>query len=132
MSTRHASKRLERVALALEQRLADANRRLAALGQRPSPEEWDAGGDNTPFSESGDASRAVGERESDRLAASRLAEEVVNLQGALERIRVGAYGRCVECGRAVAPPRLEALPETSFCFSCETRHEAGPIDAARG
>jgi RNA polymerase-binding transcription factor DksA len=123
MSTTHPVGRLGRVRQALETRLEDATRRLEDLAERARPEEWDGGGDNTPFNESGDASRAVDQRESDRSAAARWAEDAAELKGALERIRIGTYGRCVDCGQAIAPQRLKALPETNFCFACETRHE---------
>lgn len=132
MSTDHPIGRLGRVARALEHRLEDVSHRLAALTQRSRPEESDGGGDNTPLSDAADASRAVEERESDRLAASRLAEDAADLRGAIERIRIGTYGRCVDCGRAIAPRRLEALPEASLCFACETRHEASPVDSMHG
>jgi len=126
MSTSHPIGRRGRIEKALEHRLETVIHRLAVLTQRSRPEEWDGGGDNTPFSESVDASRVVDERESDRLAAARLAEDAADLQGALERIRIGTYGRCLDCGQAISPQRLKALPETGFCFTCETQHEALP------
>ena len=47
-------------------------------------------------------------------AQTRLAE----LDGAIERCEAGRYGICETCGQAVAPERLEALPETRFCIRC--------------
>jgi RNA polymerase-binding transcription factor DksA len=132
MSTSHPIERLGSVQQALEHRLETVIHQLAVLTQRSRPEEWDGGGDNTPFTERVDASRVVDERESDRLAAARLAGDIADLQGALERIRIGIYGRCLDCGQAIAPNRLKALPEASFCFSCETRHEASPVGSTRG
>jgi RNA polymerase-binding transcription factor DksA len=35
---------------------------------------------------------------------------------ALERIRNGTYGRCVECGREIPTDRLDAVPYTPFCL----------------
>ena len=42
---------------------------------------------------------------------------------ALERIGAGNYGACDECGRVIAPLRLEAIPYTAFCFDCANRLE---------
>lgn len=38
--------------------------------------------------------------------------------GALARIEDGTYGRCDECGRAIAAARLAALPEATTCMRC--------------
>jgi len=131
MNTGHPVDRFERIEQSLAQRLEAVVHQLAIVTQRAQPEEWDGGGDNTPFNESVDASRAVIERESDRLAAARLAEDAADLQGALERIRAGTYGRCLDCGGVIGAMRLKALPEASFCFACETQHEAIPLTSAR-
>jgi len=40
------------------------------------------------------------------------------IAAALTRIAEGAYGRCSECGRDIAPARLDALPYTPVCVEC--------------
>jgi RNA polymerase-binding transcription factor DksA len=45
------------------------------------------------------------------------------VDAALERVHAGTYGDCVQCGRVIAPLRLEAIPYTSFCFECANRLE---------
>lgn len=42
---------------------------------------------------------------------------------ALKRLDDGAYGRCVDCGKAVPEGRLEARPEASRCVQCQSRME---------
>lgn len=42
--------------------------------------------------------------------------EVLN---ALQRIELGSYGTCVDCGSAVPDGRLEARPEAARCVSCQ-------------
>jgi RNA polymerase-binding protein DksA len=42
-------------------------------------------------------------------------DEVLN---AIERIDSGDFGKCTECGRDIAPARLEALPYTPHCIDC--------------
>jgi DnaK suppressor protein len=48
---------------------------------------------------------------------------VYRLQAALERLRLGDYGTCVECGEAIAAARIRALPEVQTCVRCQDRLE---------
>ena len=43
---------------------------------------------------------------------------------ALGRIDHGTYGRCLECGEAIAKPRLQALPYTRHCIQCARELES--------
>jgi DnaK suppressor protein len=52
-----------------------------------------------------------------------LIERVYRLQAALERLRLGDYGTCVECGEAIAAARIRALPEVQTCVRCQDRLE---------
>jgi DnaK suppressor protein len=45
-------------------------------------------------------------------------ERLVELDGALEHLREGTYGRCLRCGGEVGPERLEALIATTCCRPC--------------
>ncbi len=38
------------------------------------------------------------------------------VEDALQRIRDGAYGKCVLCGRQIEPARLEAVPWAQYCL----------------
>ena len=49
-------------------------------------------------------------------AERRLAE----IEGALERLEDGSYGRCAVCGEPVAAADLEADPLRSTCARCST------------
>lgn len=42
---------------------------------------------------------------------------------ALVRIDSGQYGRCEACGKDILPSRLEALPASSRCMTCEQSGE---------
>lgn len=44
--------------------------------------------------------------------------ELQEIDDALFRIRDGAYGKCVECGRPIPEERLAAIPSTPFCARC--------------
>jgi DnaK suppressor protein len=52
-----------------------------------------------------------------------LEEDAVRAEHARERIAEGGYGVCEDCGRKIAPERLEALPEATRCVSCQAAWE---------
>lgn len=52
-----------------------------------------------------------------------LVERVQRLRRALDRLREGQYGTCVECGEPIAHARLRALPEVQTCVACQERLE---------
>ncbi len=43
---------------------------------------------------------------------------------ALARLDDGTYGNCVDCGKPIAPERLEFRPEAARCLEDQQRHEA--------
>ncbi len=45
------------------------------------------------------------------------------VEDALQRIAMGSYGRCVECGEAIPYERLEVEPAARRCINCQTRFE---------
>ncbi len=42
---------------------------------------------------------------------------------ALARFENGTYGLCVDCGQEIDAARLEAIPYTPLCLSCQSRRE---------
>ena len=40
---------------------------------------------------------------------------------ALDRLRCGRYGECVDCGEAIGRNRLEVLPAAARCMPCQHR-----------
>jgi DnaK suppressor protein len=47
------------------------------------------------------------------------------VEGALDRLRDGTYGTCMDCGMPVARKRLEALPWARYCVTCQERYQSG-------
>lgn len=43
------------------------------------------------------------------------------IEGALRRIDDGTYGICRDCGEAISPARLTAIPWTRSCISCKEK-----------
>lgn len=44
--------------------------------------------------------------------------ELLAIDRALNRLRNGSYGRCLECGAPIEPGRLSALPAAERCAQC--------------
>ena len=50
------------------------------------------------------------------------------VESALQRIREGEYGECVNCGNEINPKRLEAVPWTRYCIACQEKVENGQLE----
>lgn len=70
-----------------------------------------------------DEIEAIERREIGFATRELLVERVQRLRTALERVRDGEYGTCVECGEAIAPARLRVMPEVETCVRCQDRLE---------
>ncbi len=49
---------------------------------------------------------------------------------ALERLHDGSYSECLMCGDEISPKRLEAVPWTPYCISCQEKIENGEVDSS--
>jgi len=65
--------------------------------------------------------------EHEQFTLSRLTEtqrqEILQIDAALARIDAGEYGVCRDCGGAIDPRRLEALPYALLCRECASLRE---------
>lgn len=52
-----------------------------------------------------------------------LAENREQVERALERLQVGLYGYCEDCGRRIPEERLRFRPEATRCIDCQSRLE---------
>ncbi|HTK94540.1 MAG TPA: TraR/DksA family transcriptional regulator, partial [Terriglobales bacterium] len=50
------------------------------------------------------------------------------VEGALNRIREGSFGECINCGNEVNPKRLEAVPWARYCIACQEKMEKGQLE----
>ncbi len=80
-------------------------------------------GDNSPFADEVDEIQANEGREIGFATRTLLVERVHRLRTALDHLKEGDYGTCVECGEAIAPARLRAVPEVETCIRCQDRIE---------
>jgi DnaK suppressor protein len=50
------------------------------------------------------------------------------VRDALQRIKDGTFGKCVDCGRQIEEARLEAVPWTPYCLEDQQKHDqASPL-----
>lgn len=52
--------------------------------------------------------------------------ELQAVKAALQRLQENSYGECVDCGKAIALPRLQATPSAARCIECQSKAEAKP------
>lgn len=67
------------------------------------------------------AATQVFEQQRDLALRDRAVARLAQVEAALARLDAGTYGTCTECGRAIAPERLEALPWAALCIDCQAR-----------
>jgi len=48
---------------------------------------------------------------------------ISKIREALERIEVGEFGECEDCGDPIGEARLKARPVTTLCIECKTEQE---------
>src|SRR5260370_41515323 len=51
------------------------------------------------------------------------------VENALQRIREGEFGECVNCGNEINGKRLEAVPWTRYCIECQEKLEKGQLES---
>jgi DnaK suppressor protein len=108
----------------LERDLREATSRLLkAEGGVALAELGGVIGDNSPFADEVDEIQENELREISFATRTLLVGRVQRLRAALDRLRDGEYGICVECGEAIAPARLRAMPEVQTCVRCQDRLE---------
>lgn len=62
-----------------------------------------------------DASSVAAEQGETRVLTENLRALLAEVEHALDKLDQGTYGHCEQCGKAIAAPRLEAMPATRWC-----------------
>jgi len=63
------------------------------------------------------------DREINLLLSDRERRKLQQIDDALHRIDTEEYGICEECGGDIAPGRLEAMPFSRLCVTCQSEFE---------
>jgi RNA polymerase-binding protein DksA len=92
--------------------LAERGRLLTELGEPIA-----APGQMTYGSQAAAASQ-VFEQQRDLALRERSKNELARIDQALTKLDDGTYGTCAQCGNAIAPERLEAMPWAPTCIDC--------------
>ena len=79
--------------------------------------------------DAGDASVALEQTGLRGARVERDASELTAVGRAIERLRDGSYGRCVECDLEIEPGRLEVLPQAERCSHCQELYERWSANA---
>lgn len=53
--------------------------------------------------------------------------QLTEVRSALDRLEDGTFGECQQCGNQIGEKRLEAVPWTAYCISCQEKIENGEI-----
>ena len=71
----------------------------------------------------GDLAQVVIDGQIARRVADLRASLHEQLARALDRLELGRYGFCEDCGEAIAAERMEFAPETTTCVGCQGRRD---------
>ena len=96
----------------LESRIAEAERVIANA-------EQEVRASSVKHADAADQSAAEYERQASTFKATTARQTLRSLQQALERIRQGTFGECLQCGSDIEPKRLEAIPWARYCLKCQ-------------
>ena len=108
----------------LEQDLRIAVGRLRQVGGAAALEDLlGTSGEHWSYADEVDEIQANERREIGFATRELLVDRVNRIAAALERLDRGEYGMCVECGEAIAPARLQVMPEVLTCVRCQDRLE---------
>lgn len=84
----------------------------------PSSEERREG---SPFGKREEEATETLELEKRLALENRTRQELAGIEHALDKFAKGTYGLCNNCGKPIAPERLEALPQASLCVNCKAQ-----------
>lgn len=63
------------------------------------------------------------ERDSEMSLQANQRELLLQTEKALERLDLGTYGACEQCGEPIGKMRLMAFPRATLCMTCKQREE---------
>jgi RNA polymerase-binding transcription factor len=79
-----------------------------------------------------DEVQLAGERELAIRNLDRESNLLRNVKGALARIADGSYGVCLHCDEDIKPKRLDAVPWTRYCITCQEAADRHEFEADNG
>jgi DnaK suppressor protein len=105
----------------LEEQRAELGERVAKLARRPELGSAQGFGKRI-----GDGTVEAISRLTDIGVGSSLEIRLARTERALIKLDEGTYGRCDTCGDAIAPARLQAMPDSVLCLTCASAQSRPP------
>lgn len=98
----------------LKEKLADLKKQLASIVAQDPYQRESYADENTQDDD------AAEREEHTRVEALKknLEVRIKKVEGALNRLKAGTYEFCSNCGKRIDKARLEIIPETNVCVSC--------------
>jgi DnaK suppressor protein len=104
---------LQAIRAELEARRESIRARIAVLSKRPEA------GSGLGFGKRiGDGTTEAVNRLTDIGVGHSLEQTLARTERALRKLDEGTYGICDDCGEAISPGRMRALPEGVLCLKC--------------
>jgi DnaK suppressor protein len=75
--------------------------------------------EGSPFGKREEEATETLELEKRLALENRVRQELSGIEHALRKFEEGTYGKCDNCGKAIDPARLEALPQAILCLDCK-------------
>ncbi len=75
--------------------------------------------EGSPFGKREEEATETLELEKRLTMENRIRQELAGIEHALDKFEKGTYGTCDNCGKPIAPERIEALPQASLCMDCK-------------
>lgn len=70
-----------------------------------------------------DAVTTATEQDEALLEGELASDTLTMVRDALQRIKQGTYGICIDCGETIEPARLNAVPWTPYCLADQEKHD---------
>ncbi|HTY82181.1 MAG TPA: TraR/DksA C4-type zinc finger protein [Dehalococcoidales bacterium] len=75
--------------------------------------------EGSPFGKREEEATETLELEKRLTIENRIRTDLAAVEHALEKFAKGKFGLCENCGKAIPPERLEALPQAKYCMNCK-------------
>jgi DnaK suppressor protein len=111
---------LDHARTVLDELRGDLRAQLHELGAIPDEDAMEIGDMDFGFA---DSAQSTAERGKVLALVERLRDQLRDVDRAIAKLEKndGTYGLCENCGQAISPERLEALPYSRLCVTCKQK-----------